>query len=148
MEKLFAYLSIILLSVLLVSVYLIVTSFQHISKLKIRIRDNLRYICILIETVYTYKNNPQQLRDHLLQEMTIKKLLCYHIVEEDESLFPPDMKCTQKDKLLYKLHLEGFTSKELCILFELNNLNTVYVKCHRVNKKLNPSEQGDSDDSQ
>lgn len=109
---------------------------QHIVKLKNRIRDSRHYVCILIENVYTFKNDPQRLRDRLLNEMTIKKFLCYHLVDDDDGIFPPDLKCTKKDKLLYKLHLEGFTPKELCILFELNNLNTVYVKCHRVSKKL------------
>lgn len=109
---------------------------QRMRMLKLRLGDNLRYLCMLVETVYTFKNNPQLLRDRLLKEMTIKKWLCYHIVEENNNPLPVDLKCASKDKLLYKLHLEGFTPRELCVLFELNYLNTVYVKCHRMNKKL------------
>lgn len=31
----------------------------------------------------------------------------------------------------------GFSARELCVIFALNNTNTVYVKCHQLNKKLN-----------
>ena len=148
MEILHFYLFVVFLVLISILIYMAYTTFKYISKLKLKIRDNCLYVCILIETVYTYKNSPQLLRDRLLQEMTIKKLLCYHLVEDDENFFPSDLKCTKRDKLLYKLHLEGFTYKELCILFELNNLNSVYVKCHRINKKLNDTETPAKQDSE
>lgn len=109
---------------------------KEYAKYKTLSSDCIRYIEMLIETVYTYKHQPQHLCDHLIQ--TIKKLLSYHIIDEDCShLFPSDLKCRKNDMLLYKLHMMGFTAKELCLLFELNNINSVYVKCHRIKKKLN-----------
>ena len=34
-----------------------------------------------------------------------------------------------------------FTPRELCMLFPLNNINSVYVKISRMNKKLKEAEE-------
>lgn len=115
-----------------------------LTSLKQRVDDSRRYVGMLLETVYTHKHRPQHLLEHLLDEMTVDKLLCYHLVSDDFSnLFPRRFSSNKRDMLIYKLSLEGFTPKQLCLLFQLNNLNSVYVKCCRINKKLHPEEQAD-----
>lgn len=99
----------------------------------------LNYIRILIDLVYTYSHRPEQLLKMLQTEMSIKKLLCCHVIEDGtESLVPQEIRVAKNDKLLYQLHEEGFTPRELCVIFGLNNLNSVYVKYHRMNKRLHP----------
>lgn len=113
-----------------------------LKEVRICAANRLRYIQILIEVVYTYKNQPSHMREHLLQEMTINKMLNYHIVDNCcNRIFAPDLKCTERDKLLYMLHKEGFSARELCIIFQLNNINSVYVKRHRINKLLDTVEE-------
>lgn len=114
----------------------------ELNTFKYKHADCRRYIEMLIETVYTHKHDPKHLLEHLCEEMTVKKLLCYHIVAEDlDRLFPPDFNANKNDMLIYKLSEEGFSVKELCLLFGLNNLNTVYVKCSRIKKKLYPDKE-------
>lgn len=61
--------------------------------------------------------------------------MAYHVVDNNcGHFFPSQTKVSTNDQLLYMLHKEGFTPRELCIIFELNNINSVYVKCHRINK--------------
>lgn len=101
--------------------------------------DAKRYIEMLIETVYTYKHDPSHLIEHLLEEMTVDKLLCYHVVNDDfRGLFPPDFIHNKRDMLIYKLTEEGYSPKVLCQLFGLSSISSVYVKCCRVRKKLLP----------
>ena len=77
------------------------------------------------------------MRKHLQKEMAIKKLMACHVVDNHcGHFFTSRTKVSTNDQLLYMLHKEGFTPRELCIIFELNNINSVYVKCHRINKKL------------
>ena len=110
--------------------------------------NRLRYIQDLIEVVYTYQHQPSHMQQHLRQEMTIKKLLNYHIIDNRcERIFSPGIKSTERDKLLYMLHKDGFSARELCILFELNNVNSVYVKCHRINKQLTATENESPDNN-
>ena len=108
--------------------------FRNTSKLA---TARLNYIRILIDTVYTYYHHPELMRKHLQKEMAIKKLMAYHVVDNHCGyFFTSRTKVSTNDQLLYMLHKEGFTPRELCIIFELNNINSVYVKCHRINKKL------------
>lgn len=115
-----------------------------LASLKQRVDDSRRYVGMLLETVYTHKHRPHHLLEHLLEEMTVDKLLCYHLITDDfRGIFPEDFNASKRDMLLYKLSLEGFTPKQLCLLFGLNNMNAVYVKCCRINKKLHPQEEPD-----
>lgn len=73
--------------------------------------------------------------------MAIKKLMAYHVVDNHcGHFFTSRTKVSTNDQLLYMLHKEGFTPRELCIIFELNNINSVYVKCHRINKNSTRTE--------
>lgn len=97
----------------------------------------LYYIRKLMDLVYTYSHRPEQLLRLLQTEMSIKKLLCYHVVEDaTDGLIPDEARVSKNDRLLYQLHKEGFSPRELCVIFGLNNLNSVYVKYHRMNKRL------------
>lgn len=110
------------------------------DRLKEQAESRLRYIRSLLDMVYTYQRKPEQLLVHLREEMSVNKLLSYHIIEDRcNEVFDPALKIGKKDQILYLLLEEGFTSRELCVMLELNNLNSVYVKYHRVRKKLSNS---------
>lgn len=113
------------------------TQKRHLRCVESRARDRLLYIQSLIEIIYTYKHNPTQLEAHLSNQVSVKKILSYHVIDDEcEKYIPKDLKINKNDRLLYTLYQEGFSYRELCVMFELNNLNSAYVKYHRVNKKL------------
>ena len=110
---------------------------HHIQYVSGQAKARLNYIRILIDTVYTYSHQPELLQKHLQKEMSIKKLLAYHVIDNRcDRLFSARVKVNSNDQLLYMLHKEGFSPRELCVILELYTLNSVYVKCHRINKKL------------
>ena len=109
--------------------------------------SRILHIHILLETIYTYNHDPELLQKHLQREMTINKLLGYGTIEDrSHELFDPKLRINKNDLLMYQLYEEGFSPKELCVLFGLNNLNSFYVKHHRINKKLGkiPAEKPDA----
>ena len=97
----------------------------------------LVYIRTLIDSVYTFYRNPEKLLLRMKTEMTADKLLLYGVVRSKcTEACDPAFKVNDDEKLFYQLSLEGFSSRELCVLFKLNSLSSVYVKRHRINKKL------------
>jgi len=110
---------------------------HYSNKLRNEAQARLNYIHILIDTVYVYGNNHELLSKRLKQEMSAKKLLLYGIIERKQTeACDPELKISEDDRLLYQLLQEGFSLRELCIIFTLNNLNSLYVKHHRIRKKL------------
>ena len=100
-------------------------------------KDRLLFIQLLVELVYTYKHDSKKMLEKVTRQMTIERFINCHLIEEDCSgHIPQDLKVREKDRLLYKLYQEGFSVQALCLLFRLNNINSVYVKCHRINKRL------------
>ncbi len=97
-------------------------------------RNRLIYIRCLIETVYLYCNRPQNLVEHLKIEMSIDKIVAYHIL--DQEMKPDGVKCKDRDWLLRDLYRHEFSAQQLVVMFGLSNVNSVYVKCCRVNKKV------------
>lgn len=109
----------------------------YMRKLHDEAQARLNYIHILIDTVYTYGSSHELLSTRLKQEMSAKKLLLYGIVERKKTeACAPELKISEDDRLLYQLLQEGFSPRELCIIFALNNINSLYVKHHRIRKKL------------
>ena len=44
------------------------------------------------------------------------------------------------------LHMQGFSARELCIIFGLNNVHSVQVKYSRINIKLNKNEKEETEE--
>ncbi len=107
------------------------------ERLEFLSRDRLIYIQTLIEMVYLYKHNPQQLLEALQTEMSIRKLCSHHILDIDLKIKSVEFeKLKHNDQLFYQLYMSGFSTQMLCTIFGLNNLNSVYVKSHRINKHI------------
>lgn len=102
-----------------------------------KVNNQLLYVRSLIDLVYTYQHRPELLLIHFQLEMSIKKLLIYHLIEDRcDHYCPEETKLNQNDKLFYMLCEEGFSARELCVIFGQNNINSVYVRHHRIRKKL------------
>lgn len=98
-------------------------------------RNRLIYIRFLVDTVYLYCNQPKQLTDHLKTEMSVEKMIAYHILDQDVEI-PDGIKCKDRDWLLRELYRKEFSAQQLVIMFGLSNVNSVYVKSCRINKKI------------
>lgn len=129
-----------IITILVMDIFIVLIIYRrlrhHIQYVSGQAKARLNYIRILIDTVYTYSHQPELLQNTCKRDVD-QKLLAYHVIDNRcDRLFSARMKVNSNDQLLYMLHKEGFSPRELCIIFELNNLNSVYVKCHRINKKL------------
>lgn len=63
---------------------------------------------------------------------------CPELSEEDLNVMSGN-KLTKGEKDFYLLSKLGFTPSELCVVFDYQNLNSVYVKESRINGKLRGS---------
>ena len=104
-------------------------------------RNRLIYIRFMVDTVYLHCNRPQQLVDNMKKEMTIEKMIAYNILDHDTKI-PDGIKCKDRDWLLRELYRKEFSAQQLVIMFGLSNVNSVYVKCCRINKKIKNAENG------
>lgn len=68
-------------------------------------------------------------------------MLIYNIIDDDYKPYCGNIKAREEDKLLYMLHMQGFSARELCVIFGLNNVHSVQVKYSRMNIKLNKPEK-------
>lgn len=102
-----------------------------------RSETRLRFIRMIIDIMYLHKHNPNKLPEHLMQEINIRKMLIYNIIDDDYKPYCGNIKAREEDKLLYMLHMQGFSARELCIIFGLNNVHSVQVKYSRMKIKLN-----------
>ncbi len=106
-------------------------------------RDRLIYIRKIIDTVYTHQNNDERLQKRIIELTKSDVLLAYHVVMPHNDTVYYKVDCNEADKLLCKLADMGFTPRELCMLFSLNNINSVYVKMSRMNKRLKEATESD-----
>ena len=112
-----------------------------------RSENRLRFIRMIIEIIYMHKHNPDKLPEHLTQEKNIRKMLIYNIIDDDYKPYCGNIKAREEDKLLYMLHMQGFSARELCIIFGLNNVHSVQVKYSRMNIKLNKNEKEETENT-
>lgn len=106
-------------------------------------RDRLIYIRKIIDTVYTHQSNAERLQKRIIELTKSDVLLAYHVVMPPNDTGYDKVGCNEADKLLCKLADMGFTPRELCMLFSLNNINSVYVKMSRMNKRLKEAAESD-----
>ena len=117
---------------------------KQLTKYEIALSDDrLIYIRKMIDTLYTYNHNPEKLRKHIIELMKADVLIAYHVVTPSDRTKYDEVNCKKTDKLLCKLSDMGFTPRELCMLFSLNNINSVYVKMSRMNKRLKEAAESD-----
>lgn len=66
---------------------------------------------------------------------SVEKMIAYHILDQDVEI-PDGIKCKDRDWLLRELYRKEFSAQQLVIMFGLSNVNSVYVKSCRINKKI------------
>ena len=74
-----------IITILVMDIFIVLIIYRrlrnHIHYVSGQAKARLNYIRILIDTVYTYSHQPELLQKHLQKEMSIKKLLAYHVID-------------------------------------------------------------------
>lgn len=97
--------------------------------------NRLRLLHSLIELQYLFKDRPLVLVRKFQEETCVRKLKDSDIIHWRR---PSHGTNVNDDELfLYQLLKAGFSRKAICVIFELKSINSLYVKFHRLKKKLN-----------
>ncbi len=101
-----------------------------------RLADNrLQLIRHLIDLSYSYKEQPLKFLHHFCDAIRVPALRNSHIVQISRHTSYTE---TEEDsRFLIQLLDAGFSRREVCAIFDLKNINCLYVKFHRAKKKLN-----------
>lgn len=108
---------------------------RHVAFYRQRNADQLRFIRSLLDLCYAYRESPSVFLDKFKDSVNIRRLQSFDLLDlPDEG--PAGLK--EEERLLCLLIERGFTFRELCVIFNLKKINNVYVKYHRIRKKLEP----------
>lgn len=102
----------------------------------------------LIDYSYTYKYDKDLFYKKFCEEINIDKLKKYNLINLGEIIKEQDLsekpikqkkieKLSQDDYEFMCLLNEGFTSRELSVIFGLSHPQSIYVKRHRIRTRLN-----------
>lgn len=102
----------------------------------------------LIDYSYTYKYDKDLFYRKFCEEINIDKLKKYNLINLGEIIKEQDLvekpikqkkieKLSQDDYEFMCLLNEGFTSRELSVIFGLSHPQSIYVKRHRIRTRLN-----------
>lgn len=100
--------------------------------------NRLRLLHHLMELLYLYKDRPPVFVRKFLEETCVRKLQDSGIVQWRRPA--PGSGVNDDEYFLYQLIQAGFSRKAICVIFELKSINCLYVKFHRLKKKLKHTE--------
>lgn len=109
---------------------------RDVSLRELRAADQLRFLRSLLDLCYAYGASPQVFLDKFKDRVNIRQFKSYDLMDMQDTRFA-DLK--EDERLLCLLFERGFTQRELCVIFNLKKISNLYVKHHRIKKKLNGS---------
>ncbi len=100
----------------------------------------------LIDLACTYENDPEKFQRKFLEAISISALRESGIIDPSALLqIPPHKKAYSKmkraDAELWALRMAGLSMRELKIIYGLKNMNSMYVKLHRMKSRLDKNTQ-------
>ena len=97
-------------------------------------RRRLELLRRLLEHSYQHAVRPELFLDKFREEVCARKLQDAGIVPMPRlaSMHP----AKESEIFLYRLIEAGFSRREVCVIFGLKNISSLYVKYHRIKKKL------------
>lgn len=100
-----------------------------------RLADNrLVLLRNLIDKAYVHRNHSSEFARIFRMEIAARNLRNCGIIPP--SRFSSASDAEEKEQFLVGLLDAGFSSREVCAIFDLKSVNCFYVKYHRVKKKL------------
>lgn len=99
--------------------------------------DRLRLIRNLLDLGYVYNESPAIFLDKFRDRVHIRQFKSYELVERADDR----LACLKEDeRILVTLFEEGFTQRELCVVYGLKKISTLYVRYHRIRKKIDAAD--------
>lgn len=96
--------------------------------------DQLRFIRSLLDLCYAYRESPQVFLDKFKDKVNIREMKAYDLFGHSSDRRWNSLK--EDERLLCMLLERGFTQRELCVVFNMKSINNLYIKHHRIRKKL------------
>ncbi len=98
----------------------------------------------LISLAHVYEHDKELFYKKFVETVDTSTLRKHEVIEmvgQDQNNLPTSS-IEPKDVELFCLKEQGFTTEELCVIFGLKNPNSLYVKLHKLRKKLNQKVNG------
>lgn len=96
--------------------------------------NRLRLLHHLIEIHYLFKDRPPVFVRKFQEETCIRKLKDADIIHWNRP--SRETNVNDDEQFLYQLLKVGFSRKAICVIFDLKSVNSLYVKFHRLKKRL------------
>lgn len=100
----------------------------------------------LIDLAFVHDENKEKFYDKFLEEIGMPSLRKRGIIDPDTLLRTPrfnrmcgELRC--EDAELWILLMAGFSSRELKVIYGMTNINSVYIKRHRLRGRLDKKMQ-------
>lgn len=133
-REIFLWTVIVFLSIFLaLSLYLLNRQYARSNEQTRRSADRLRLIRTLLDLYYTYRNSPTIFAEKFKDKVNIRELKSYGVIESTNNRFRG---LKEEERHLCDLIEAGFTSRELCSIFNLKKISNLYTKYHRIQQKL------------
>lgn len=104
-----------------------VAYYRHYSQ------EQLRFIRSLLDLCYAYRESPVVFLDKFKDKVNVRELKSYDLIDMSNKHFS---NLKEDEKLLCMLWEQGFTHRELCVIFNLKKTSNLHIKHHRIRKKL------------
>ena len=120
---------------LLCGIYL----YRSRNRIKAISNNRLRYIKDCFDTLYQYENNPTTFLAKCKDLAHIKRLAEYHIIDNphlSNRIKRNWHKLTPTEKQFVCFMEAGFSNRELCAIFHVGKIGSVYVKYYRIRSKI------------
>lgn len=88
----------------------------------------------LIELSFQHAHQPLTFLNKFNEEVCVRRLLEAKIIPMPRSAATRSVK--ESEVFLCRLIDAGFSRREVCVIFGLKNISSLYVKHHRIEKKL------------
>lgn len=96
-------------------------------------QERLRLLRSILDLCYAYRESPELFLLKFKDRVNFCQLKNYDIFIDKYKYL---QRINDDERLLCQLMEEGFTQRELCVIFDLKKTSYVYVKYHRILRKL------------
>lgn len=130
--------TILILVVLLSSIHIIYLYWSR-NQIKRISNNRLRYIKDCFDTLYQYEHNPTTFLAKCKDLVHVKRLAEYHIIDSphlSNHIKRNWHKLTPAEKQFVCFMEAGFSNRELCAIFHVGKIGSVYVKYYRIRSKI------------
>lgn len=99
-------------------------------------QERLRLLRSLLELCYSYRESPQVFLDKFKDRVNFCQLKNFDLFESENRRLGS---LKEDERFLFMLLDQGFSQRELCVIFNLKKASYLYIKYKRIRKRLEAS---------